>query len=89
MLTEDNYSEFYSICLDRDLAGEIKKAIKQIIEVSPAISKYFKIPKTLSGRSECTLTHSTYQPRTAVANSNNSINFLSSINGSKSVLKAA
>lgn len=73
MLTEDAYSEFYSICLDRDLAGEIKKAIKQIIEVSPAIQKYFKIPKTLSGRTECLLTNSTYQPRTAVANSNNGL----------------
>lgn len=73
MLTEDNYSEFYSICLDRDLAGEVKKAIKQIIEASPALKKYFRIPKTLVGRVECTLTHSTYQPRTAEANRNNAI----------------
>ena len=73
MLTEDEYSEFYSICLDRDLAGEIKKAIRQILEVSPLVGKYFKIPKTLSGRTECLITHSTFQPRTAQANSNNSI----------------
>ena len=73
MLTEDNYSEFYSICLDRDLAGEVKKAIKQIIEASPALEKYFKIPKTLSGRVECTITRSFYQPRTSQANSNNAI----------------
>lgn len=73
MLTEDNYSEFYSICLDRDLAGEVKKAIRQIIEASPALAKYFKIPKTLSGRVECTITHSFYQPRTSQANSNNAI----------------
>jgi len=73
MLTEDAYSEFYSICLDRDLAGEIKKAIRQILEVSPLVGKYFKIPKTLSGRTTCSLTHSTFQPRTAQANSNNSI----------------
>ena len=73
MLTEDEYSEFYSICLDRDLAGEVKKAISQILEVSPAVSKYFTIPKTLSGRLECTITHSFYQPRTAEANRNNSI----------------
>lgn len=73
MLTEDNYSEFYSICLDRDLAGEVKKAIRQIIEASPALEKYFKIPKTLSGRVECTITHSFYQPRTSQANSNNAI----------------
>ena len=73
MLTEDDYSEFYSICLDRDLAGEVKKAISQIINASPALQKYFKIPKTLSGRVECTITHSFYQPRTSQANSNNAI----------------
>lgn len=73
MLTEDEYSEFYSICLDRDLAGEVKKTISQILEVSPAVSEYFIIPKTLSGRLECTITHSFYQPRTAEANRNNSI----------------
>ena len=73
MLTEDEYSEFYSICLDRDLAGEVKKAISQIINASPALQKYFKIPKTLSGRVECTITHSFYQPRTSQANSNNAI----------------
>ncbi|MDF2842482.1 MAG: terminase [Herbinix sp.] len=73
MLKEDAYSEFYSICLDRDLAGEVKKAINQILTASPYVNKYFKIPKTLSGRVECLVTHSTYQPRTANANSNNSI----------------
>lgn len=73
MLTEDEYSEFYSICLDRDLAGEVKKAISQILNASPMVSEYFNIPKTLSGRMECTLTHSFYQPRTAEANRNNSI----------------
>lgn len=73
MLTEDDYSEFYSICLDRDLAGEVKKAIRQIIHASPALQKYFKIPKTLTGRVECSITHSFYQPRTSQANSNNSI----------------
>ena len=73
MLTESDYSEFYSICLDRDLAGEVKKAIAQILSVSPSVGQYFNIPKTLSGRLECTLTHSFYQPRTAEANRNNSI----------------
>lgn len=73
MLIEDEYSEFYSICLDRDLAGEVKKAISQILNASPSVLEYFNIPKTLSGRMECTLTHSFYQPRTAEANRNNSI----------------
>lgn len=73
MLKEDDFSEFYSICLDRDLAAEVKKAINQILIASPLVGKYFKIPKTLSGKVECSLTHSYYQPRTANANSNNSI----------------
>ncbi len=73
MLTEDDYSEFYSICLDRELAGEVKKAMTQIIEASPHIEKYFVIPKTLSGRIKCKITNSFYQARTAEANRNNSI----------------
>lgn len=73
MLTEDDYSEFYSICLDRELAGEVKKAMTQIIEASPDIEKYFTIPKTLSGKIKCKLTNSIYQARTAEANRNNSI----------------
>jgi phage terminase large subunit-like protein len=73
MLTEDDYSEFYSICLDRELAGEVKKAISQIINASPSIEKYFTVPKTLSGKIQCKLTNSFYQARTAEANRNNSI----------------
>lgn len=73
MLTEDDYSEFYSICLDRDLAGETKKAITQIINASPAIKKYFKISKSLNGKIECLITHSYYQARTAEGNRNNAI----------------
>ena len=73
MLTEDDYSEFYSICLDRELAGEVKKAMTQIIEASPDVAKYFVIPKTLGGKIVCKLTNSFYQARTAEANRNNSI----------------
>lgn len=73
MLTEDDHSEFYSICLDRELAGEVKKAMSQIIEASPHIEKYFKIPRTLGGKILCKLTNSFYQARTAEANRNNSI----------------
>lgn len=73
MLTEDNYSEFYSICLDRELAGEVKKAMTQIIEASPHVSEYFKLSTTLSGKITCKLTNSYYQARTAEANRNNSI----------------
>src|SRR4051812_45759135 len=73
MLIEDEYSEFYSICLDRELAGEVRKAIQQIIEGSPAINKYFVIPKTLSSKIVCKLTKSFYQARTSEASRNNAI----------------
>lgn len=73
MLTEQEYSEFYSICIDRDLASEVKKAMNQIISASPSLSKYFNIPKSLNGKVECKLNNSFYQPRTSQANSNNAI----------------
>lgn len=73
MLTEDDYSEFYSICLDRELAGLVKKAMTQIIEASPAIEKHFKTSTTLSGKIVCKLTNSFYQARTAESGRNNGI----------------
>lgn len=73
MLTEDKYSEFYSICKDRELATEVKKAMTQIIQASPYVSKHFKITTTLSGKITCNLTQSYYQARTADANANNAI----------------
>ena len=41
MLTEQKYSEFYSICLTKELAAEIKKEMQQIINASPLIKKHF------------------------------------------------
>lgn len=73
MLTEENYSEFYSICLDRELAGKVKEMIVQILNASPAVGKYFKTSTTLSGKIICKITNSYYQARTAEANRNNSI----------------
>lgn len=73
MLKSKEYSEFYSICLDRELAGKVKKAMEQILIASPYVGEYFDIKKTLSAENECTLTHCTYQPRTSEANRNNSI----------------
>ncbi len=73
LLTEDDFSEFYSICKDRELAGEVKKAISQVLNASPLIGKYFTIPKTLSGKVVCKLTKSWYQPRTADASANNGL----------------
>ncbi|WP_346889180.1 terminase TerL endonuclease subunit [Clostridium sp. UBA1056] len=73
LMTEDDFSEFYSICLDRELASEVKKAMSQIIAASPAVKKCFKVPKSLNGKLACTLTNSFYQPRTGSANNNNAI----------------
>jgi phage terminase large subunit-like protein len=73
LLTEENYSEFYSISVDRSLAGEIKKAISQVLEASPHIFKYFTIPKTLSGKIVCKLNQNFYQPRTADPTRNNGL----------------
>jgi phage terminase large subunit-like protein len=73
MLTEQNYSEFYSICLTRELAAEIRKAMTQILEASPLVNKHFSVSKTFTGKIECKLTHSFYQPRTASAGKNNSV----------------
>jgi phage terminase large subunit-like protein len=73
LLTEDSYSEFYSICKDRELAGLVKTMIAQVLNGSPAIAKYFVVPKTLSGKIVCKLTNSFYQPRTADPTANNGL----------------
>lgn len=73
MLTEQNFSEFYSICIDRDLAKETRKAMSQLIQASTAISKYFKVSDSEIGIIKCRLTNSFYYPRTSKADKNNSI----------------
>lgn len=73
MLTEEDYSEMYSICFSKELASELRKQIAQIINNSPAIAKHFKVSKQWTGKIECKLTNSYYQPRTAEPNSNNSV----------------
>lgn len=73
MLTEQMYSEFYSICLTKDLASEIKKAMGQIINASPLISDKFKISATKTGAIHCKLTGSFFEPRVAEAGKNNAI----------------
>lgn len=73
MLTEPDYSEFYSICIDRELAGKVKEAMVQILRASPDMEKHFKISETLSGKVTCKLTNSFYQARTAESGRNNSI----------------
>lgn len=73
MLTEPNFSEFYSISKDRELAGETKKALTQLITESDVLSRHFTTPSTLHGKMKSLITNSFYQPRTADANSNNGI----------------
>jgi phage terminase large subunit-like protein len=73
LLTESNYSEFYSISKDRELAAETKKALTQLITESDVLSKHFTTPSTLHGKMKSLITNSFYQPRTADANSNNGI----------------
>ena len=73
MLTEQNFSEFYSICIDRDLAKEVRKAMAQLIEASPNIKKHFFVSDSEIGIIKCKITNSFYYPRTSKANKNNSI----------------
>lgn len=73
MLTEQSFSEFYSICVDRELAKETRKGMAQLIAASPAIAKYFTVSESEIGIIKCKLTKSYYYPRTSKANKNNSI----------------
>ncbi|KGN00832.1 terminase large subunit [Clostridium phage CWou-2020a] len=73
MLTEQLFSEFYSICIDRDLAKETRKAMAQLIAASPGIKKHFFVSDSEIGVIKCLITNSYYVPRTAKANKNNSI----------------
>jgi len=73
MLTEDNFSEFYSICVDRDLATEVRKAMAQLIGASDSLKKHFFVSESKIGIIKCLLTNSFYYPRTSKANKNNAI----------------
>lgn len=73
MLTEQEYSEFYSICLTKELAAEIRKSMVQILEASPGIAKHFSWSKTIIGAISCKITNSFFAPRTAESGKNNSI----------------
>lgn len=73
MLISQQYSEFYSICLTKELAAEIKKSMEQIIGASPLIKKHFKVSTTKTGRITCKLTDCFFEPRVSEAGKNNSI----------------
>ena len=65
MLTEQNFSEFYSICLNRDLAAEIRKSMVQILQASPLLEQQFTISLSKLGKLECKITKSFFEPRVA------------------------
>ena len=73
MLTEEDYSEFYSICIDRDLAKEVRKAMAQLINASEALKKHFFVSDSEIGIIKCKITNSFFYPRTSNANKNNAI----------------
>lgn len=73
MLLEQNFSEFYSICLTKELAAEIKKIMGQIINASPLIKNRFTVSTTKTGSIKCKLTGSFFEPRVAEPGKNNTI----------------
>jgi len=73
MLTSQQYSEFYSICLTKELAAEIKKIMEQIINASPLIKKRFKVSTTKTGSIKCLLNGCYFEPRVSEAGKNNAI----------------
>ncbi|WP_330680394.1 terminase large subunit [Holtiella tumoricola] len=73
LLTEQDFSEFYSICLTKELASEIKKIMHQIINASPLIKNKFEVSKNKVGRITCNITNSFFEPRVSESGKNNSI----------------
>lgn len=65
LLLEPQYSDFYSVAPDLELSSLILKEITHLIEMSPVITKRFKINK---GEIECLINHNTFKP---LATSNN------------------
>ncbi|EEL89659.1 TPA: terminase TerL endonuclease subunit [Bacillus nitratireducens] len=60
MLTEPEFSEFFSVAPDRELSSIIKKEIEKMLEKShPSISSRFK---TVQKETRCTLTKSKFVP---------------------------
>lgn len=63
MLTEPDFSRFFSVAPDLDLSSELKNAIRKIIKVSPALydeeEPAFKI---LRGQIKCLLNDNEYTP---------------------------
>lgn len=59
LLLEPQYSEFYSVAPDRELSSIVKKEAEQLISVSPALTKHFKLRRN---DIECIPTQSKFTP---------------------------
>ena len=59
MLTDPQFSRFFSVAPDLKLSKELQLAIKKIIKVSPLLAKSFKL---LRSEVRCLLTESEYTP---------------------------
>jgi phage terminase large subunit-like protein len=64
MLTEPQFSKFFSVAPDASLSGEVKEAIKDTLNASPAIKEYNGKPRfnVWQNRIDCLLTESEYKP---------------------------
>lgn len=59
MLTEPDFSRFFSVAPDYKLSSELRLAVRKIIKVSPALVKHFKINRDMI---ICKLTEAEYTP---------------------------
>lgn len=59
MLTEPEFSRFFSVAPDLKLSSELKGAFRKIVKSSPALEQHFKI---LRSQINCKLTDSEYVP---------------------------
>lgn len=64
MLTEPRYSKFFSVAPDASLSGEVKEAIKDILNASTAIKEFRGKPRfnVWQNRIDCLITESEYKP---------------------------
>lgn len=59
MLTEPQFSRFFSVAPDFKLSNELRLAVRKIVKVSPALEKYFKVNRDMI---TCKLTDIEYTP---------------------------
>lgn len=64
MLTEPRFSKFFSVAPDAALSGEVKEAIKDILNASTAIKEFRGKPRfnVWQNRVDCLITDSEYRP---------------------------